>query len=972
MPYSPLYQSIRIVLFGALGLSAFSVGAKTPPMLSESSNIDSIASTASNTTHLESTDTISANNGMADIAAPSVAADSHGSVTSITPIQNQDPLSITPSANVEVDSAHPDNASIDRSLARLTQYYQVTPATNIEQRGLTLDKFLGRSDETGVPNSDNPKSPIISNPFELSNANQDDLDSINSSARCEGRWVYPKSSAPLSSSSNSSSSATNAEGNTDNGNNNPAGTLYAQADYGYYDNVDYAELSGNVIIDQGSQHIEAEKIILDLTQRTASAQGQVMFTDSATTENTLPNQNNTNGSSTGLRDRAKGGLIGVADSLAYNTETGQSTAKDVAFASIPLQAHGYAKRMNRPNDSQYELDEVMFTTCPPTDRKWQIDAKNIDLDTDTGRGEAYNTTFRIKDVPVFYLPYFNFPIDSRRSSGFLVPRISVGSESGVELDIPYYFNLAPNYDVTLNTHIYTNRNPMLTGEFRYLTDNFGGGQITGSYLPRDKEYNDEDRSSLFYDHYWASKSIPRLSGDITYQYVSDADYLNDFDTLGLSENTLNLPRRARLNYYNDYINGELKVETYQSLNAFGDNGKPLQDKDKPYSRLPQLTFDYRLPWSDSIKVTGTHDSAYFKKSIDDGSEAEKSGLRIYNKLSASYPLEKPWGYVEPKFSLQHLFTSYDQDSLDDNQLNKEDGSQSVFVPQFSVDSGLNFFRSGSPFGLYDDSLGGYQMLSPRLKYTYAPFKDQNNLPNFNTRIASINYEQLYADSWFLGHDRLQDLHAITPGLNYRYIDAMGVTRLDANIAEQFYFDDGEVTLNNQSEVFKESSSGLVWETSAQPYRNFWVDLNGALTNSYDLNYVTTQLRYQPTSDSLFNVGYINRRADKNTEQLPLSALTASTIFPVNNNWRVLAQGQFDLRRDKMLDALVGIDYEDCCFGFAVYGRRYYNDLNLSDKPNQAVMAEIRLNGLSNGKSRLTRLLSDRVLGFEPVDTAWKD
>ena len=109
-------------------------------------------------------------------------------------------------------------------------------------------------------------------------------------------------------------------------------------------------------------------------------------------------------------------MIGVADSLNYNTETGQSTANDVAFASVGLQAHGYAKRLNKPNDSEYELDEVMFSTCPPTNRKWQFDAKSIDLNTDTGRGEAYNTTFRIADVPVFYLPYFNFPIDSRRSS----------------------------------------------------------------------------------------------------------------------------------------------------------------------------------------------------------------------------------------------------------------------------------------------------------------------------------------------------------------------------------------------------------------------------------------------------------------------------------------------------------------------------------------------------------------------------
>ena len=219
---------------------------------------------------------------------------------------------------------------------------------------------------------------------------------------------------------------------------------------------------------------------------------------------------------------------------------------------------------------------------------------------------------------------------------------------------------------------------------------------------------------------------------------------------------------------------------------------------------------------------------------------------------------------------------------------------------------------------------------------------------------------------------MQDLHAFTPGINYRYIDATGVTRFDGSIGEQFYLDDGRVTLDNTKPVFTSSSSGIVWDTSTQPYNNVWIDVSGALTNSYDLNYITTELRYQPTDNSLFNVGFIKRQADENNNQLPLSALTASAVFPINNNWRVLAQGQYDYNRNQVLDSLLGIDYEDCCFGFAVYGRRYYNDLNINEKPTQAIMAEVRLSGLGSGNSRLTRLLADKVLGFEPVQSAWKD
>ena len=1009
--YSPLYQSIRLILFGALSLSSLTVSAAINSNDAQINTQTTEPSAVNSASAYEPKVAADVNNDLnnninsvnQDISYQKVQKQNSGfdnaldsNTIDITEINdninatdnNQNnaaaPVNSTATAETKADNRQVNDSdeSIQESLRRLAEFYELTPETDPATLNNNSNANVADNNQNDIQNTFTAQTiPAVGNDLKLL------PNSVDSAQRCEGQWVYPKKNPNYQRAVNETGASNGQPAPNLNGIPNNQAPLFAESDYGYYDNVDYAELSGNVIVDQGTQHIEADKIIIDLNNNVAAAQGKVMFTDQATgngnassipsqagnVQNSRPYNNNIQNNTASLTDKAsKGGLIGVADSLNYNTETGQSTANDVAFASVELQAHGYAKRLNRPNETQYELDEVMFSTCPPTNRKWQFDAKSIDLDTETGRGEAYNTTFRIADVPVFYLPYFNFPIDDRRSSGFLLPNASISSESGLEVDVPYYFNLAPNYDATLNTHVYTNRNPMLSGEFRYLTEEYGEGIFNGSYLANDKKYDGEDRSSLFYDHYWASKSIPRLSGDAKYSYVSDADYLNDFDSLGLSDNTLNLPRRARVNYYNDYVNGELKVETFQTLDAITNNGQPLQDKDKPYSRLPQLTLDYRLPWAKSFDITGVSDTAYFKKSIDDGSENEKSGTRIYNKLSAVYPMEKSWGYIKPKLSLQHLYTSYDEDSLADNDLNKDDGSQSVFVPQASIDAGLHFYQAGSPFGAFDDTLGGYRLLSPRLKYTYSPYKDQNEIPNFNTRIASINYEQLFSDSWFLGHDRLQDLHAFTPGINYRYIDATGVTRFDGSIAEQFYIDDGRVTLDDEKPVLTSSSSGMVWDTSTQPYNNVWIDMSGALTNNYDLNYITTELRYQPSDNSLFNVGFVKRMRDENTDQLPLSAFTASAVFPINNNWRVLAQGQYDYNRDKMLDSLIGVDYEDCCFGFAVYGRRYYNDLNIKDKPTQAIMAEIRLNGLGSGRSRLTRLLSDKVLGFEPVQSAWKD
>ncbi|MDO4897631.1 MAG: LPS assembly protein LptD [Moraxella sp.] len=760
-------------------------------------------------------------------------------------------------------------------------------------------------------------------------------------ARCHGEWISPKS-------------ATLTQTLGDNG---IPDSIYAQADYGYWDNQDYAELSGNVIIEQQGQQISADKIIYHPSTGEAIAEGGVLFSN--------PNDGEGLGA----------GIIGVAQKMQYS-DNQTAHAQDVAFASTTIKAHGHAKQLKQVSDSHYQMSGVMFTTCPPNERKWHLDADSIDLNTDTGRGIAKNSTLKIGDTPIFYLPYFNFPIDDRRSSGFLLPSAGFGSH-GVQFSTPYYLNLAPNYDATITPTVFSSKNPMLTGEFRYLTRQYGTGTLTGSYLPHDRKYDKQDRKRFSYQHLWSSQQIPHLSAYANYHYVSDKDYLSDFDTLGLHHNPLNLPRNIGASYYNDHIRADLRAEVFQKLNGTNNDGTPITDKDRPYARLPQLSVDYSLPKIsrfidntrfDNIHFQGTHHSAYFKKSIKDNSETEKSGVRVYNQFSASYPIEKTWGYITPKIALNHLYASYDEDSLSGLGLTKEEGTYSVFAPTVGLDMGLFFEKQGSPFGRYDDSLGGYQLITPRLKYTYTPYKNQEKIPNFDTAISTISYEQLLSDSWFLGYDRIQDLHAITPAIGYRYVNKNGLTRFDGGIAEQFLIEDTKVGINN-SQAFMGKNTGTAYQASTQPKENLWVDVAGSFKSNYDLNSLIAQVRYQPSEHSLFNVGMIKRKEHKSTGQLAMSAYTASAVFPINHRWQLLSQAQYDYKNDYLLDALVGLNYEDCCYGLSVYARRYRNDLDPTRSHN-AVMAEIRLNGIST-KGRLNNLMSDKVLGYDHAQNAWQ-
>ena len=950
-----------------------------------------------------------------------------------------------------LDTASPNDNSAkttnsEQKIAELSQYYLPKPADD----GASSSNVIQAQD---LAPDLVPVVPVFD--AYLDEAFEEQLEEYSdmvNAPRCEGVWVAPNPLVDEYGQPSNYQNALNeakARGELTDAQLANGLPLYAVADYAYYDNEDYVELAGNVEVVQNGQVMRSEAMTLDIARNLIGASGNVMLANSnpsalSNTDNNAktinPNDNAlTSGVSTTLQStlspqanlqtnsnlqttgvdletvassnnpspsKADAGLIVLAGDVAYDGTRSASTAHDVAFASTALQAHGYAERLNMPSNERYEMDKVIFSTCPPTDRKWQLESDALDLNTQTGRGEAYDATFRLGDVPVFYLPYFNFPIDDRRTSGLLTPSVQIDTQSGLQVSVPYYLNLAPQIDATVTADAFTNRNPMLTGELRYLTDGYGQGSATATYLPNDRQYNDQTRRGFFYAHEWQPESIDHLKFNAVYNYVSDPDYLSDFDTFGLTDNPLNLPRRAEVNYYNDYVDANLKVETFQSLDAVDADGNEILDKDKPYSRLPELSIDYRLPWQDyvqfdkqngknglnddtsgntlsnsfvnglnhalnNVMVTGKHDSAYFKKSIGDGSENEKSGVRIYNRLTASYPVVKPWGYVTPEASIGHLFTAYDEASRLDNAISEEDNTKSVFVPKVSVDAGLNFYQAGSPFDYFDTSLGGYQLLSPRLKYTYAPYRSQADLPNFNTRIASVSYDQLFADDWFLGYDRLPDANNLTAGLNYRYIDAMGVTRFDASLGNQLYLEDTRVTLDGRR-VFTDDTSGFAWQTSTQPYRNVWFDFNGALNSDNDLNFAGVQFRYQPTPKSLFNVGAIERKTDANTGQSELSALTASAIVPISSRWRVMAQGQYDVNNDRMVDATVGADFEDCCYGLSLYARRYYNDLDLDNKPNEAIMLEFRINGLGDASSRFSQLLNNKILGFEPVNRLWKE
>ncbi|WP_432208893.1 LPS export ABC transporter periplasmic protein LptC [Acinetobacter variabilis] len=748
-----------------------------------------------------------------------------------------------------------------------------------------------------------------------------------SSAYCEGAWVTPIApDAPTIDPEQATSTIT--------------------ADYGHYNPAGDSYLEGNVVIDQEGRQIRAERVTIDQTQTYAKAEGQVQL--------------------------AQGGLISQSDDINYNLKTQQGDLNNSFFIAEEQHAHGRAEKIAKTSDDTLELENATYSTCPPEQKPtWKIQADQIKLNQETGRGETRNTKLYVKDVPVLAVPYFNFPIDDRRTTGILTPTFGFTNDGGLELGVPVYLNLAPQYDATITPRYISDRGAMLDGEFRYLTENYGKGRIWGGYLPSDESYSDKDRKDLHFLHNWQIND--QFSTNLEYNYASDKDFFADLDNNPDSKTDLNLRRAWEVNYKNGIpgLKAQFKVEDFQTLDP------AVLDEDRPYARLPQLLVNYKTGNPLGLQYEFNNDTAYFQKdirnteNIDTGDEAiyQPSGTRIYNDFSVRYNHFTPWSFFIPQATLRNINTFYDQDTIDrinNNQTSSSSENHSIVVPQFTLDTGLIFEKDGRYL----------QTLTPRLFYAYSPYENQRNQPNFDSVVASINYDQLFSARRFYGNDRLEDNNFASLGLSYSLFNEEGLERLRASVGQSFFFEDRRVTLDREADKFdRESHTGPVIQLRSQLNKNVHVNLNSSWMSNGSNAQRDVQVYYTGDQGNLYNVGYFYRKDIPNRQE-SYDQVVGSFIQPIANNWRLVGHAQFDLDNSVAREYLLGVNYESCCWGVSVYGRSYYNDLDDINDPDvkakRAVMAEVTLKGLGGLSNKLTSLLENRILGFNNINQTWTE
>ncbi len=670
-----------------------------------------------------------------------------------------------------------------------------------------------------------------------------------------------------------------------------------------------AILEGDVLVEQGDQRLEASEVTMDRLTNHIEADGDIIY------------------GSPDLALRSRHAEVLLDD------KTGEF--KDAEYFLPGRNAQGRAEQVAVDRRSREStLKNVTYSTCTRNHEFWQMRTDRMEIDEDKGRGEAWDITLAIKDIPVFYFPYLSFPINDDRQSGFLFPSIGYDSDSGADIRIPYYLNIAPDRDATFASRILMKRGLMLGAEYRFLNPK-DRGLFALEYLPSDQEFGD-DRSSVYLEY--QANPASNLYTDLLLQNVSDDDYLDDLDNnLGLLSPTV-LERRWNTAFYGGEWSAQLRFQDYQTI-----DDEIFTDDNEPYERLPQLLFDGVWPH----RVFGLNyelrsELVYFDHN------SKETGTRVDVQPGISLPLEWPAGFINPRLS--YRYTAY---HLNDTEPGAED-SLDRGAPVVSLDGGL-FFERPISWTWWDKE--GIQTLEPRLFYLYTPFRDQSDIPVFDSTEVDRSYAWLFLDNRFTGADRLGDANQLTTAVTTRLLGAEdGREWLRLSAGQIHYFEDRRVTLENtetkedsRSEVITEGMLSVTPELFVRGTLQWDTDVDRTLRSALDL-------RYHGDNGKLVNLAH--RLSKDELEQIDISLL-----WPINPRWRTMARWNYSLSDKRNLNAFVGFEYGECCWALRMLARQH-RDSPDDEKAKNSVLFELELKGLAGIGSRIDKFLENNILGFQ--------
>ena len=673
-----------------------------------------------------------------------------------------------------------------------------------------------------------------------------------------------------------------------------------ESNYLIRDENSFLTFSGEVELKRGDQTIQADRIVFDEDSEQLEASGTVIF--------------------------EKPDFRLTSEQLNFDQKTKSGVIENPAFEMPNRHGRGTADKAEILDENRSRFSDLLYTSCDPGDRDWHFTSDELEIDDESGLGTAKHATIYFQDIPFFYLPYFQFPIDDRRMSGVLTPTFNISDSDNSHLAVPVYWNIAPNFDTTFTPAQYPNRGLLYNSEHRYLFRH-QRGQIDYSRI--DDDITNETRWFKKWQHN-ASYSDYSLTGNLLLQEVSDDDFLGDFDRLVPGNDEIDhLDRHLQFTITGNSWRSSMLWQNHQTVDS------NIAIASRPYQRLPQLTVISQFQRADNgLQFSIQNELVHFKR------EQSINGDRAHIVPGISWLSSDSWYFFEPE--LQYLFTEY---SLENNTLG--DNSIHRSLPIASIDSGLIFERIMGP----DDNW--LQTLEPRLYFVHIPFEDQNEIPDFDTSLSSESYANFFKANRFVGADRIGDTDQVTFGLGTRVYNDKGDELLYARIAQIYYADDRLVSLSNT--IDERDRSNIITAIDIRPTTN--LKIGSELIYDEELEEFTEKNLSLNWAKNGFALNLEYFFDDETLEQELLSF-----VYPINQRWSIFGKYHQSLLFEKPVENLFGLSYESCCWGLKILASQISDDDFI--ETDQALYFELTLKGLTQTGQNVDGYLQGKIPGYQ--------
>jgi LPS-assembly protein len=669
-----------------------------------------------------------------------------------------------------------------------------------------------------------------------------------------------------------------------------------------------ASFNGGVTLVDKNQIIKADELNFDRLLMTFNAKGNIHY----------QNEN----------------IDIYASELYANKNEQKSTMLGAAYQLYGNPGHGSANELQINSKEGLSLAGSTYTTCVGDNPDWQIKASEIKISADGNEGQAYHAQIRLFDTPILYLPYFTFPVSNKRKSGFLYPKIGSSTNSGLEIETPYYWNIAPNMDATITPNYMSKRGAQLKTEFRYLSG-LQNGSFNIEYLHKDNELKSDDSARYLARFQHVGTFSDNFRAYIDYTTISDENYLIDIGSKQYNSNDAYLYQIGELSYFGEQWQTTMKLQDFEVLGDHQASYKTLPHIEISAQEPLTLLSEYGLPG----QLEFYSEITSFQAETQDQANAN----RYHAEASVNFPISTPAWFLNSEFKLMHTY--YQQDNIQEgSQLNT---TVSRTLPKVRFHGGINFDRNMS---LFDSSYT--QTIEPQIQYLYIPGKDQTDIGLYDTSNLQDDFNGLFRDRSYSGLDRIAGANQYTWGITTRILNQSNLEVFRLSVGRIQYLSDNN-SLSSVSSVSSVSSANYIIN-SINANDEFFTNNDSTTTSQqssvaanlfYRLNHkwqISSDIQYNTIDDftnksqaavnyqiDKYNSVQLNHRYTRNVSGNSLEQMSLLANFAINQDWAFVGRVTQDLKEKRSLESYAGIQYESCCWAVRIAYHRHINS-NLND------------------------------------------